>query len=365
MKKIVFIIMAVVLIVPNLYAWNFAGSNQTEMWIQPGYSLSYKEILDMNLKGTIDNGLEIKAGLRYLQDDEIWNDSTVFKGISKKFLELQKDGMKLRLGNYYAALGRGIILNCVNDNLVKLDRELEGGLFNGGYNELLEIKALAGQVFENTSRIDSRSYYGGEIKLTPLGILDIGGAYLRANASDRPKDINYNKPAEESFGGNIGLRISALEIYSEYDVRHTYGMLDPTLGWIGADDVKGKGFYSSIGWAVSGIGVVVDYKDYKNMNSLINAPPTCNRDGRLLNQAADEQGVQVDFTISPWESIEMHGNYSTAETDNSGSNWEDTYFDGRWEISAKWVIRAEARARRGFIGNRSRQKKIQRRRSRM
>jgi hypothetical protein len=346
MKRLVFIIAFVLSAIADVHAWNIAGSNQAEIWIsQPGYSLSYKEMLDLNLKGSLDNGIDIKAGIRYQQDEEVWNDSTISKGVSKKFIDLQKDGIKLRLGNYYTALGRGLIINCVNDNQVKLDREIEGGLFGGNYGEMLEMRVLAGQVFENAVRIDSSSYYGGETRLFLWDKLDIGGTYLRANASGRPKDINFNKPAEESFGGNIGARIASLELYGEYVMRHTYGMFDPTLGWIGAEDVDGKGFYSSIGWAASGIGVVVDYKDYRDMDSKVNAPPTCNREGRLLNQGADEQGLQIDITVSPLEYLELHGNYSAAEADNYGAGWEDTYFESEWEISPRWTLIAEARAR--------------------
>ena len=58
MRKILFVIMTVSLFGLNAQAWNLSGSNQAEMWIsQPGYSLSYKEMLDINLKGDINNGL--------------------------------------------------------------------------------------------------------------------------------------------------------------------------------------------------------------------------------------------------------------------------------------------------------------------
>jgi len=346
MSTKIIILLAALSLAAEAWAWNLNGNNQADFWLsQPGYSLSYREVLDLNLKGRLTNDLGIAGGIRYQQDEEVWADTATFRGLSKKYLLLQSDQVSLWLGNYYAVLGRGLILNCVNDDRVRLDRDLDGGYLKTGYRDWLEIKGLTGRVQENTARINASTYLGGQAMVSPWETVDIGGIYLRANSSDRTSDVNYNKPAEESFGGALGLRLWEVEYYGEYARRHTYGMLDPALGWIGTDDQGGKGFYSSIGWTTDGIGLVLDIKDYRNMNSLVNAPPACNRDGRLLNSAADEQGLQVDFTVSPWEFIEMHGNYSRAETDNSGSNWEDTYFEGRWEMSPKWVIRAEARAR--------------------
>jgi hypothetical protein len=346
MRTKIIILLAAWSLAAEAWAWSLNGNNQADFWLsQPGYSLSYREVLDINLKGRLTNDLGIAGGIRYQQDEEVWADTATFRGISKKYLLLQSDQMSLKLGNYYAVLGRGLILNCVNDERVKLDRDIDGGYLKTGYGDWLEIKGLTGRAQENTARINASTYLGGQAMVSPWETVDIGGIYLRANSSDRTSDVNYNKPTEESFGGALGLRLWGVDYYGEYARRHTYGMLDPALGWIGTDDQGGKGFYSSIGWAADGIGAVLDIKDYRNMNSLVNAPPACNREGRLLNSAADEHGLQVDVTVSPWEFMEMHGNYSLAEADDRGSLWEDAYLDIRWELNGRWTVSAEARAR--------------------
>jgi len=327
-------------------AWDFKGNNRADFWLsQPGYSLAYKEVLDLSLRGSLKNDIGLSAGIRYTQDEELWNDTTTYRGVSKKFVEISRGDLSLQLGNYYASLGRGLILNCLNDERVKLDRDMEGGCLKTSYGGLLEGKGVIGRAFENTTPLNGGTLLGGQVVFNPWEIVDIGGIYLRTNASDRTDDVNYNKPAQESFGGTLGWRLSDFEYYGEYAQRHTYGILDPTLGWVGIEDEAGKGFYSSLSWAVSGIGMTLDYKDYKGMNSPVNAPPPCNREGRLLNQGYDEQGYQFDIMASPIERIEVHFNYSKADADLNGAGWEDTFAESRWQLSRRWSMQAEARAR--------------------
>lgn len=344
-KVLIYLVMAAVL-ASGSSALDLSGNNNAGFWLsQPGYALAYREAIDLTAKGKLERGYRLTLGLRYLQDQEIWDDSTTSDGISKRYLELENGTVDLRVGNYYATLGRGLVLNCIEDRRIKIDRELDGGYLRLDAGKGVQLKGIAGKAFENSVRLDNRSYAGGEIRYEPLDLANLGGLYLRANASGDPGDPNYNSLAEESYGGYAGMVLGSADLYGEYIQRHTYGMQDPTLGWIGTDDAAGKGFYASGSWTSSGFGLFLDYKDYKALNGSVNAPPACNRDGRLLNMGADEQGGQADVTLSLIPSLELNGNYSRAWSDKGGAKWDDLFFQGKWSYDQSWTLLGEGRFR--------------------
>lgn len=346
MRRIVLTTVAMSALATAAGAWTVKGSSRADLWLsQPGYALAYREVLDLGINGSLDDQLSLSAGIRYQLDQESWDDTTSLSGITKKHLLLETERLSLRLGNYYGSLGRGLALNCVSDERLKLDRDIEGGYLKAEPSGWLEVRGMAGRAYQNSALLDERNLIGGEAVCKPTQHIGVGGIYLRANAAGQPSQEGYNLAAEESFGGNLAINLFSAEFYGEYIQRHTYGINDPSLGWIGADDIRGKGFYGWLGWTASGVGVAVDFKDYRNLDSPISGLPPCNRDGRLMNRGYDEQGWQVEITTSPREFLEVKGNYSSAGGDLSDWRWQDLFCETNWDITSRWKAGGEIRIR--------------------
>jgi len=348
-------------------AWDLSGGNQAAIWVSQADTdslynvLHYREGCDLRLSGDLKDHIKLDAGLKFLYDQERWDDQPVFSGISRRYLQLKTENLSARAGTYYATLGRGLVLNCVNQQAAKVDRYLDGGLASASWEDLGDARLLFGRIMENTVELDTaKTYFGTEIKLTRLSSATVGLAYLRSNAAGPALDPSFGKPADEQYSGSLGGTLGPVDLYGEYAGRRTYGRLSPSAGWVGIEDVNGHAFYGSLTAAYAGLGAMMDFKKYRDFDAAINAPPPCNREGRLLNNGQDEYGFQTDLTATPWAWLELHGNASWARTRDqredimsieglsySGSQkWQDVFVEGRWEVRENLLLNAEGRLRR-------------------
>jgi len=347
-------------------AWDLSGNNQATSWISQANSgnsydvFHYKEACDLRLAGSLKDGLKLEAGLKFLYDQETWDDDPLFSGFSKRYLQLKTDLLAARIGNYYATLGRGLALNCANEQAAKIDRYLDGVMVSASLENLGDARLLFGRIKENTRELDtSKTYLGTELKFTKLSSITPGLVYLRANAAGPGADPSLGQPVDEMYSGNLSGVLGPVDIYGEYAARRTYGQLSPSAGWVGIDDVNGHAIYGSLSASFRGVGVMMDIKDYRDFDAGINAPPPCNREGRLLNNGRDEYGFQADLTATPWAFLELRGNYSWAKTNDQLDNietsdgrsysgamkWQDLFIDGRWEAYETITFNAEGRIR--------------------
>ncbi len=360
------IILCLIPLAGRAAAWDLSGGNQAAIWVSQADSdslynvLHYREGCDLRLSGSLKNDIGVEAGMSLLYDQERWDDQPVFSGISKRYLRLKTENLSVRVGTYYATLGRGLVLNCANEQAAKIDRYLDGALASASLEDLGDARLLFGRIRENTVEMDTaKTYLGTEIKTTGFSFLTAGLAYLRANAAGPAVDPSFGKPADEQYSGSLGGAFGPVDLYGEYAGRRTYGRLSPSAGWVGIEDANGHAFYGSLSAAYSGLGVMVDFKKYQDFDAAINAPPPCNREGRLLNNGQDEYGFQADLTATPWSALELRGNYSWARTHEerdeltasdgrvySGTQkWQDVFMEGRWEARGNIILNAEGRLR--------------------
>jgi len=342
-------------------AWTFSGANQMTLWSsQPGSRMDYRAHCDLRLSGAVGQDISLEAGLRFLTDQETWDDLPMYTGFSRRYLQIKKGYLTARVGTFYSTLGRGLVLNCANELAAKIDRDLEGAAAAVSLDNIGDARFLMGRIRENTREIDtSKTYVGGEIKITRLSFAAVGGTYLRANVAGPAGDPSLGKPVDEIYSGNLSSTAGPVELYGEYAGRRTYGQLFSSSGWTGVKDINGHAFYGSITAAFTGIGLSVDYKKYQRFNTGINAPPPCNREGRLLNNGLDEYGFQAELTLTPRAGLELKGNYSWAGTEDPADDvaaadgavysgdleWKDMFGEARWEVSEKYLVTAEARMR--------------------
>lgn len=348
MKRALIALMLMACTAAPAAAWDISGANQSILWLstQQGSGLSYLDRFDLRSEGSLPGGLSAELGLRYLADQEQWDDPTILHGIAKRYAAVRHKSVSARAGTFYATLGRGLLLNCIDEPRVKIDRDLDGIMVDAAYGTMVEGRLLSGQARQNSRPLDTtRTFSGGQVKLTPFSQVSLGAGYLRANAGGRLSDPSFAQPVEESYCGNLGLALGPVDLYGEYAQRRAYGYLDPSLGWVGMDDPKGTGLYGSLSLALSGLGLVAEGKRYRRLASAISAPPACNREGRLISYGDDEYGFGVDGTSSPLSGLDLHGNYSWSRDSAGLRRWEDSYLEARWEPSAVLLLTAEIRAR--------------------
>lgn len=365
--RIIITLSALIMLSGSAGAWDLSGNSQATIWVSQADSdnvynvLHYKEACDLRLSGSLKDDIRVEAGLNFLSDQESWDDQPVFSGISQRYLQLKTENLSARVGTYYATLGRGLVINCTDQQAAKIDRYLDGGLVSASWEDLGDARLLFGRIRENTVELDtSKTYFGTEIKMTRFAFITPGLTYLRANAAGPAMDPSFGRPADELYSGSLGGTLGPVDLYGEYAGRRTYGRLSPSAGWVGIGDVNGHGFYGSLSAAYTGLGVMMDFKRYRDLDAAINAPPPCNREGRLLNNGQDEYGFQADLTATPWALMEFHGNASWAKTGDhrddvasidglsySGAQrWQDVFVEGRWEAFENITFSAEGRSRR-------------------
>lgn len=281
-----------------------------------------------------------------------------FRGLSRKYLRLSGSLGSLTVGDYFATLGRGLVLNCIEERKTGTDRDLEGADISVSLAELLEVRMLGGWLRENAALDTTRTMAGGQAVVPILRDLSLSVIYLRANVGYKKQADIFGRPVEEIYGGALRVGYGPVETYVEFDRRRTYGKLvDQTLGWEGADDVRGQAGYASASFNIPGFGFSIDMKDYRGFNTGFNAPPAVNRDGWLLNAAYDERGYQLQATASLHPAVTLTANHSGAESrhdyrwpylsDNPGDSigkycWQDYFLEVKTQAGQGWSLSAQA-----------------------
>lgn len=343
-------------------AWDLSGVSETKAWsAQPGNALSLSQALDLRAWSALESGMELEAGLRYELDHEAWEDTARYLGLYRKYARLSAKLGSITVGDYHAVLGRGLALNCVEERRTGTDRDLEGADISAGLGDLLELRLLGGWLRDGAVRDTTRLVSGGQMAVTIIKGISLGAVYLRSNAGLAGQADVLGMPVEEIYGGTARAGYGPLEAYAEFDVRRTYGKLvDQTVGWEAADDIRGQAGFVSASFTLPGLGVAVEAKDYRDFNAGFNAPPPVNREGRLLNAGMDERGFQAEATFTPWQDLTLTASHSWARSrhvyrwaylpeypdDSLGRyKWRDYFAEAKWSVRSRLDIKAEARTR--------------------
>ncbi|MEW6685806.1 MAG: DUF6029 family protein [Candidatus Edwardsbacteria bacterium] len=258
-------------------------------------------------------------------------DTLTFTGINKRFFEYQRNNFEARVGNCYATFGSGLVLRTFEDQRIHLDRDFEGGKIIGLWRDL-EGTALAGKPNKDWSNQREDLFCGLEVKVNLSQNYNLGGSYLRLVATGNVNDPSWSKPVEELFEINNKISLLDFEIYQNYARRFTWGKLDPLWGWIGTDNLKGKAFYQSINFSLPGFGFLLEIKNYRNFDFKYNAPPTCNRSERLVNNGKDEYGGQIETTFSPLSAWSFLVNASLNSSKKGGQKLSEIHLETKKEF---------------------------------
>lgn len=298
-----------------------------------------------------------------------------FRGIRKRYVEYESDGLSLRAGDMWGLFSRGLSLNLFEDRNLGFDNGLDG--IRAQYrNKYFEAAVLGGTIdFVDPVSIGlgalNREQYmirGGSVECKPLGALALGGSYVWSRAefpvlTMNGVDTSFSQIPELFVSGRIG----SLSVLAEYAQKLTR--------LHGIDSSRGGALYLSASQTGEGYGVTFEYKDYRfdvvdpvgrqdyrptRMLPFQN-PPTVvkehsftllTRDPHVID-FNDEVGFQIDAFVQPDPTltVNVNGSFSSRhygysfdprtfamKTVEHGTSWLPSFADERspfWEFYAE------------------------------
>ena len=240
-----------------------------------------------------------------------------------KYAEMYKGNFTLRVGNYYAMFGRGMVLRTYEDRNLRVDNNIEGVKANY-YNDFLEITALGGRIRDKYNRRGDRVFgMDGEFN---LGNVKLGASFLR------------NQKSDNSFS-----EISALRFNPSFRDFDLYGEIAYH---------KKLSHYYALSYSRDRFTLLAEYKNYYQLsfsNDLsveYNTPPALSREHSysLLNRhphvlnANDERGYQFEGTMELSEDTSLLLNYSYTESQKSARLFEEYYGQLTTDLFSAWHV---------------------------
>ncbi|GEM_PF-4115433 len=221
-------------------------------------------------------------------------------GAVKGYVEVKSKELLFRAGSSYLSFGRGLIFQASRDDILKMDRFVNG-LYMEVVKGLLDLRAFGGvsrYYLDHRLQPDSTTLLlgvDGEIKVS--GNLLIGGSALKAGTST------------DYFGFRSTGEFGDLSAYFEYGVRTGYSR-------ILQQDKRGAADYIAVSYSREKFGLLFEFRDYWLFGKDYGLPPTLNRNGIYLNEAMDERGYSFSFNFNPVE--EITGNFSVSRINSPG-----------------------------------------------
>ena len=214
---------------------------------------------------------DIVFGVRYEISDPI-EYGLDFVGIKKRFVEYNnKDiGISVRAGNYWDLISLGMTFNTFEDRALAYDTGIDGVrvAFNRNFGEKKPIKVkaqfLGGDLsysdYLNPERIETYKVRDGNFEISPLKNLLLGTNYVYAKGNI-PSGTSSTNITADVPEGYLKLNLGDLSFYSSYAHKHIIGeksTIYPT--GISSD---GDALYSALSVSKSGLGVTLEYKNYR------------------------------------------------------------------------------------------------------
>jgi hypothetical protein len=329
------IALAIQLAAPAVAGAQIAGANLLlgQVGNYPGYLPRNRQDLydQLNLSCGFGTG---QIALRFetsRNSEELYT----YEGVTQRWAEWSDAGVRLRVGNFYTLLGRGLIHRSFELPGVVLDqigirsryafsREMDGALAEaraGPVSALLfSGTANTGQNSLAAEKLGLPRYLGQVSGAQIAGAIRpearIGAAYLRSNSGSIAEELASGFLDLEPLSV-LGVKSVALPLYFEY--AQADGSFDDW--WkLRRNAAVPHALYGSAGVVAGRLGVSAEWKDYAQFRKGINDPPPLvretgyallNRDTHVLD-AGRETGYQYEVSYAPIEPLTITANLSRA-----------------------------------------------------
>ena len=288
---------------------------------QPGLTPRNRQDVydELNLDGAFD---QAHVGVRFESDRES-EQLNPFAGITQRWVDWSDGLGRVRVGNFYALLGRGLLHRSFELPGVVLDpvgqgtrsafaRAMDGVLteFTAGP---LHAQAFSGAVAAE----QSEQLSGAELTSRAGRNARLGAAYLRSKSSAGSQEESGSGFVDVDPLGVLGVHTVSLPLYFEYA---------QTNGSVGDWWKLRRGggtphaLYASSGLLWRRLGLSAEWKDYTDFSRGLNDPPSLVREQTyvLLNRnthvldARHESGYQLEASYGLSDAITATANVSRA-----------------------------------------------------
>lgn len=213
---------------------------------------------------------DIVFGMRYEISEPIEYGSD-FKGIRKRYVEYNgSDILNLRAGDFWEVIGRGLSLNTFEQRQLAYDTGIDGIriIFKEAFGKTNPVKIkteiLGGNLeysdFLKPERIEKYKLRDVNFEISPLKFINIGANYVYANGEiPSGNAITKIKAYIPEFYASLNLK--DIQVYTSYAHKHTNTEANE-LYPVNLS-AKGDGFYSSFSYSKPGLGITLEYKNYR------------------------------------------------------------------------------------------------------
>lgn len=215
-------------------------------------------------------------------------------------------------GDFYAHLGRGLVLSLRKEDELGIDSALRGARLDGRVADRVDLVAMAG--LANVTNVDERYNLISDDPLDLISAGEVGveiwsGNRVLLHAVDyRPHADGGEQTDLVAFGGALDFPElpGGLRLYAEADGLHRSFQEDRS------DD--GFALWGEAGGAWGPVQLRLEYKEYRDFDILstsedalgirwpYNRPPLADQEDQLIESEYDVRGarVRVDYQILDW-----------------------------------------------------------------
>ena len=307
-----------------------------------------------------------RVGLRFEQDHNS-EDQFTYRAITQRWAEWWDDRLRVRVGNFYTILGRGLVHRSFELPGVVLDqpgvrsrygpsRDVDGALLEGAWGPV-SARALGGtpnaglySAAPENDQFGLDRYVGtlggGQLATGVWPEARIGATYLRfSNGQGVQRELGSGfvelDPLRMAGVGSV-----ALPIYAEYARAGV-----PFGEWwqFATGEQDTFALYAGTNLLAGPFTLAAEWKDYRQFRLGINDPPSLVREHAfpLLNRgthvldATRERGFQLEasWTERRWGTATAN----LSRSDGEGDRFEELYLElhaapggARWEATAFW-----------------------------
>ncbi|MBU1094896.1 MAG: hypothetical protein KKB34_00315 [Bacteroidetes bacterium] len=216
-------------------------------------NLIYRENLT-DAKIRFQNDITIGFRLLYDNPPEVGQS---FTGLSRRFIEYRKDDLYVKVGNFSELYGKGLALNLFENRGLAYDTWADGLKASYKKNSLSASMIYGVIDFADSINFWRKENYivtGGNVEYSLNNYLTFGLTYIDAAGKIPLPDIDYSLHTEvpEFY---INLNADNFKWFVNWSQKQTYVK--------NTGKSIGSAVYSSLSFNTSGLGIVIDYKNYR------------------------------------------------------------------------------------------------------
>ena len=255
----------------------------------------------------------------------------VSQKIVQRYVEYSHSNLRLRVGNFYKRLGRGLIFHAFELQKISLNRFEQNFIVDRNVDGVLldwQSQRISATLFSGSPkwRPAKETLRAAAFTVRPRIWLSMGMNYLRSN---NPSAQLYGEVKREFLSFSSEFTADWGSLYSEY-------------AWQQGKEKRRRAVYLASNVFLGPVGLSAEWKDYKQFFTGYNNPPTLVKEHSftLLNRHShqvnllDEIGMQLEATASLGPQTSLVVNYSRAE--NHKHEFSSLFEEKYLELSKNW-----------------------------